>query len=306
MTNVETAETADLSFSATTAAIVSFFEVKPSKKKEKKQQRQPLNDEMDVQLDSVYPEHKSVSYTQFGPISGKGRHREESQYMDFQDVYPDRQEMSSLATPTVSGKQPSLQGASKTLKTPASNKALDSALPMPKFGSKMPGNGEKMDIGGYNPLRSKLKSPTTTPNMNLLPSFQGEHVKKPAPMNNAYRDSIIESRKQLRKTDPAGEHNPLSYKGSRMNAIRTNANRVGETSGFGPGGSSSSSRKVGGRDAGVAAFYNSTSQDDPPLRHEIPIVDIFKSVNVTQMTGLSQGIKFRLSKLKFEARSGDK
>ena len=45
---------------------------------------------------------------------------------------------------------------------------------------------------------------------------------------------------------------------------------------------------------------------DPPRRHEIPIVEVFKSVNVAQMSGLSPGIKFRLSKLKFEARSGDK
>jgi hypothetical protein len=165
-----------------------------------------------------------------------------------------------------------------------------------KFGSKLPNPVDKANVSGFNPMR-RTPSKGNEDNKDTA-NLKREQLKKPAvDSNNAYRDQIIESRKQLRRLDPAAVgSNPLSYQASRSSAMKANAAKFAD-----PVLSSSiaATKKKNGN-------IGSSNITDAPRRHDVPIVEVFKSVNVAQMSGISPGIKFRLSKLKFEARSGDK
>lgn len=311
LTTMDSAATADLTFgSATAAAIVSFFDSSSRRPKKK----EPA-EEVDVSLDSVYPENKPIAFTQFSS-RGKGLKEDAHSIMNFHDVYPDRAtssdlEGSLLHTPLGASHTPHNRLLSSTKGT--SKKASNSSPPLSwksvanKSGSSgSSGDKEKVQVAGFNPMRGKLrhvaKDSPGSEKANLLHTFQGEFVRKGPPVStsnsSAYRDSIVESRRQLRRLDAAAGNNPLSYTANRSNALmRANANRFVD-----PVLSASSG---GGGVRGRSTSHSNVGYE-LPQRHEVPIVEIFKSVNVAQMSGLSQGIKFRLSKLKFEARSGDR
>ena len=279
LSTMEAYDSADLSFGGASGAMSSFLDGSWLKKKE----RRP-NEEADISLDSLYPGDKPISFSH--PESGKRRSDGEKVHVNFHDVYPDGDLIQNMKSPlpksSITTAASILQGRFDTPKAR-------------KFGSKLVVSDDKANVSGFNPMRrtpnNNKNSDSAIKTTNLLPNFQREQIGKSFDSNNTYRDKIIESRKQLRRLDPAAQSNPLSYSAGRFNAMKTNAARFAD-----PVLSSSSG---GIKRNGSVTF-------DPPLRHEIPIVEVFKSVNVTQMSGLSPGIKFRLSKLKFEARSGER
>ena len=278
-------ERSNLSLSGASSAITSLFDGKSWDRK-----KHVTAEEKEFSLDSLYPENKPVSYSQFGPSSEKRVNQEDrNSQLNFHDVYPDRNSMDAVssvhgATSNASPKKAPTVSPSKT--------SIFETPPTRKFGSKLPTPVDKINISGSNPMRRTPTAGSDVKNSTPKSPFSKEQLRKPAvDSGSAYRDQIIESKKQLRRLDPAAGNNPLRYQASRSNAMRTNAVRFAD-----PVLSSS----------GAATKATAITQDEPPRRHEIPIVDVFKSVNVAQMSGLSPGIKFRLSKLKFEARSGEK
>ena len=289
MSTMEAIERPDLSLSGATAVIASLLEGKSWDRKKPVQSE----GEMDFSLDSLYPENKPVSYSQFGPGTSEKRANHEDQ-LNFHDVYPDRNSTDLLSIDGTKSPIGAVSPQKASIISPSKTSSIFETPPTRKFGSKLPTPVDKINLSGSNPMRrissvegSDVKS--TTPKS---PVMKGQLLKKPsADSNNSYRDQIIESRKQLRRLDPAAGNNPLRYQASRSSAMKTSAARFAD-----PVLSSSGRTK---KESGASIH-------EPPRRHEIPIVDVFKSVNVTQMSGLSPGIKFRLSKLKFEARSGEK
>jgi hypothetical protein len=293
MTTMEAIERSDYSLSSATAVITSLLEGKSWDRKKHVQREE----EMDFSIDSLYPENKPVSYSQFGPGSEKRANQEDlHSQLNFHDVYPDRNSTDMVSS--IDGtKSPGVVSPKKaSITSPSKAGSIFETPPTRKFGSKLPTPVDKINLSGSNPMRRNISAQesdvkSTTPKSPLPREQLKKTAREESNSNNSYRDQIIESRKQLRRLDPAAGNNPLRYQASRSSAMKTNAARFVD-----PVLSSSSMAKK----ESVASIH------EPPQRHEIPIVDVFKSVNVTQMSGLSPGIKFRLSKLKFEARSGEK
>eukprot|EP01035_Chromulina_nebulosa_P024508 gene24508-31914_t len=268
----------DLSFGSATAAVVSFLEGKGWNRKKPAK----VDEEADMSFDSLYPENKPIAFSQFGPGHERRANRDDKSQLNFHDVYPDRSSEDIDSSAKMFDRRGNFSSPSQNDTQPK------------KFGSKLPTPVDKANVSGFNPMR---RTPSKDGNKGSATS-QREQLKKPAvDSNNAYRDQIIESRKQLRRLDPAAVgSNPLSYQASKSSAMKANAAKFAD-----PVLSSSiaATKKKNGN-------IGSSNITDPPRRHDVPIVDVFKSVNVAQMSGISPGIKFRLSKLKFEARSGDK
>ena len=274
---------ADLSFSSTTAAVVSFLERKGWNRKKPSK----VDEEADFSFDSLYPENKPITFSQFGPGNERRTNQDDKSQLNFHDVYPDRTSEEIDSTTKIFNKSKFSSTSGSPLKV--------ETLPQ-KFGSKLPTPVDKGNVIGFNPMRGNSSKNNSEGNKSSSAylNLQREQLKKPTVNTNiAYRDQIIESRKQLRRLDPVAGNNPLSYQASRSSAMKANAAKFAD-----PVLSSTISA--------VKKRNGSFNITDPPRRHKIPIVEVFKSVNVAQMSGLSPGIKFRLSKLKFEARSGDK